>query len=251
MKAFYTSVKMEAKLFMRGFFGPFFAFIFPLMMLVLFGSIYGNEPSAFFGGHGAMDVSIPAYAAMVIGVCGLMSLPLSISEYRDRKIYKRFDATPVGKERVLWAQLFVNIVASIVGIMLLFLFGAILYKVKLAGNMAAVFLAVILSMAAIFSLGFFLASVARDAKVTNILCYSLYFIMLFTSGATIPKALFSDSIVRFSKVLPLTYVVELLQGTVAGEAVSGYWLSIVVLSGVSIVLGAVSFAIYKRKRWEG
>jgi hypothetical protein len=30
-------------------------------MLFVFGSMYGNEPTPFFGGRGSVDMSVPAY----------------------------------------------------------------------------------------------------------------------------------------------------------------------------------------------
>jgi ABC-2 type transport system permease protein len=47
---------IETKLFLREPMAAFFTLAFPLMMLFLFGSIYGNEPEELFGGRGSMDV---------------------------------------------------------------------------------------------------------------------------------------------------------------------------------------------------
>lgn len=45
MKALYQISLTELKLAFRNFIYVFFAFVFPPMMLLLFGGIYGNEPS--------------------------------------------------------------------------------------------------------------------------------------------------------------------------------------------------------------
>ena len=71
MKNLMKMTFMESKLFLREPVGAFFTLIFPLMMLFLFGSIYGNEPSAFFNGYGQVDISVPAYTAMIIATTGL------------------------------------------------------------------------------------------------------------------------------------------------------------------------------------
>ncbi len=55
----------------------FFTLAFPLMMLFLFGSIYGNTPSPFFGGYGSVDISVPAYSAMIIATSGLIGLTIA------------------------------------------------------------------------------------------------------------------------------------------------------------------------------
>ena len=46
MKSLLKMTWMEAKLFLREPIGAFFTLVFPLMMLFLFGSIYGNKPDA-------------------------------------------------------------------------------------------------------------------------------------------------------------------------------------------------------------
>jgi ABC-2 type transport system permease protein len=68
MKALVKYTWTEIKLYLREPMGAFFTLVFPLMMLFLFGSIYGNEPSALFNGYGSVDVSVPAYTAMIIGM---------------------------------------------------------------------------------------------------------------------------------------------------------------------------------------
>jgi len=85
MKGFTAICKIELRLFMREFFSFFFALVFPVLMLVLFGGIYGNTPIYEGADVKMMDISVPAYAVMVIGVTGLMSLPLTLSGYKEKK----------------------------------------------------------------------------------------------------------------------------------------------------------------------
>ena len=47
----------------------------------VFGSIYGNEPSAFFGGRGSVDVSVPRYMAMIIASVGMLSIAISMAVF--------------------------------------------------------------------------------------------------------------------------------------------------------------------------
>ena len=75
MKKAMTIFRIETILFMRDFFSFFFTFAFPVLLLLLYGSIYGNDPNPYFNGQGTMDVSVPAYAAMIIGVTGFFPTP--------------------------------------------------------------------------------------------------------------------------------------------------------------------------------
>jgi hypothetical protein len=56
MKSLLKMTWMETKLFLREPVGAFFTLIFPLMMLFLFGSIYGNTPSKYLNGQGTVDI---------------------------------------------------------------------------------------------------------------------------------------------------------------------------------------------------
>lgn len=249
MKKFIEIIKIEAILFLRDFFGFFFTFGFPVMMLLLYGSIYGNEPSTYFDGQGAMDVSVPAYSAMIIGVTGLMAFPLSLASYKEHNIYKRFDATPAGKGSVIAAQVFVNFIMTVAGFLLLFLTGKAVYRINVPGSFLSIGPALLLSISAIFALGFLLTAIAPTERICNLLCYVLYFLMIFLSGSTIPKELFPDSVRHFSGFLPLTHVVTLLQGAFRGVPLQEYRTSILTLCGLLIFCTVAGAILYRRKSW--
>lgn len=249
MKRFAVICKTEFILFVREFFGFFFTLIFPLLMLFLFGGIYGNNPIYPGAEVGMMDISVPAYSVMVIGVTGLMSFPLTLAECKDKKIYKRFDATPVGKKYIILVQAAVNLCMTFVGILLLLIAGKIFYQVQIQGAFISVFAALLLSVAAMFSMGFLFTAVARDAKITNLLCYLFYFIMLFLSGATIPDQLFPDTMKTVAGFFPMTYAVDLMQGVFAGNSLGQHWKELIVLGALSIVFTAVGAILYRKKDW--
>lgn len=234
---------------MRDFFAFFFTFAFPVFMLLLYGSIYGNEPTPYFEGQGTMDVSVPAYAAMIIGVTGLMAFPLTISTYKEQKIYKRFDASPVGKGMIMAVQAAVNVSMTVIGFILLFVIGKLVYDIRIQGDWFTIALAMLLSIACIFSLGFFFTALSPSTKINNLLCYISYFVMIFLSGATMPKELFPDVIIKVSKFLPLTHVVNTLQGTFRNAPVGQYRDSLVVLAAVMVFCVAAGALLYKKKSW--
>lgn len=249
MKRFAVVFKTEFILFLRDFFGVFFALAFPVLMLLLFGGIYGNEPVYPGAATGIMDVSVPAYSVMVMGVTGLMSFPLTLAGYKERKIYKRFDASPVGKKTVIAAQAAVNVVMTLIGIANLLIAGKLLYHIRIEGTLLPICIALLLSAAAMFSMGFFFTAAGRDEKSTNLLCYLFYFIMLFLSGATIPDTLFPAAMKTIAGFLPMTYAVDFMQGVFAGDSLGEHGREIAVLGGLTVVLVAAGAFLYRRKDW--
>lgn len=249
MKAFAVICKMELRLFMRDFFSFFFALVFPVLMLLLFGGIYGNTPIYDGADVKMMDVSVPAYSVMVMGVTGLMSLPLTLAGYKEKKIYKRFDATPVGKRSIMLAQVFVNLIMTLMGIAILLTAGTLLYHIQIKGTFVSVCVSILFSIAAMFSMGFFFTAVGRDFKSTTLMCYLFYFVMLFLSGATIPDMLFPDTIKRLSGLLPMTYAVDLMQGVFAGDRLSLHGRELLILGSLTAICSAVGAVLYRKKDW--
>ena len=239
MKRYAVICEINFRLFMRDFFSFFFTLVFPVLMLLLFGGIYGNEPIYEGTDVTIMDVSVPAYSVMVIGVTGLMSLPLTISGYKEKKIYKKFDATPVGKISIMSAQVLVNLVMTLIGISILLI----------AGKILSICVSILISIAAMFSMGFLFTAVGKDLKSTNLLCYLFYFIMLFLSGATIPDMLLPDTMKKISDLLPMSHAVDLMQGTFAGDSLSLHGTELLILGALTVVCTAVGVVLYRKKDW--
>jgi len=247
MRGLWKLTWVEAKLFLRQPEAAFFTLAFPLVMLFIFGSIYGNEPTPFFNGHGLVDVSTPAYMAMVIGTTGLLSIAITVAGYRERGILRRYRATSLRPAVVLVAQVIVNFVMTLLGVMLLVIAARVVYGLRFEGSALSVFLAFSLSSLSFFAVGFLLASLAPTARVANIVGMVIFYPNLFLSGATIPRKIFPQALHSFSKFLPLTHVVDLLQGLWFGDAWSEHLTEVAVLSGL-LVVGVVVSA--KAFRWE-
>jgi len=247
MKSLLKLTWMEFKLFMREPVGAFFTLVFPLMMLFLFGSIYGNEPSPYFDGRGTIDISIPAYTAMIIGTSGLMSITITMAAYREKGVLRRLRTTPVSPISILAAQVIVVFAMTLFGMFLLIIAGKLVYQVKFEGNALSVFGGFILSSLSFFGLGFILAGLLPNARTAQIVGMVFLYPMLFLSGAGFPRELLPDAIKKVSAFLPLTYVVNLLRGLWIGESWHAHLLDAGVLLGL-LVIGVIISA--KTFRWE-
>lgn len=74
---------VEAKLFWREPVGLFFTLVFPVMVLLLFSTIFGNGPIPGDQGLRMIDVMAPSYTGMVIGTTALLGLPITLAGYRQ------------------------------------------------------------------------------------------------------------------------------------------------------------------------
>jgi ABC-2 type transport system permease protein len=247
MKAYLTIFWTELKLILRNFIVVFFCVIFPAGMVLLFGSMYGNDPIPQWGGYGMVDLSFGAYAGMCICVTGLMSLPLTLSQYRQKKVLKQFRATPVSPGSLLVSQVVVNFIFTIVSIVLLFLVSRICFGYAMRGSFWLFSVAFFIVSVCIFSIGMLIASIAPNERAATIICYLVYFPMLFLSGATVPYEMFPKGMQKFVQVLPLTHGIKMMKGISLGGQLSSYGTEITILCGVALVCAALSAVFFK---WE-
>ena len=247
MKSLLKMTWIEAKLFLREPVGAFFTLIFPLMMLFLFGSIYGNKPTHYFGGRGTVDISVPAYTAMIIATTSLVGLTITMAAYREQGVLRRLRTTPISPLVVLAAQVIVLFMMTAIGMLLLVVAGRLVYQMRFDGNAISVIVGFILCCISFFALGFVLAGLMPTARAAQVVGMVLLYPMLFLSGAGFPRELLPETILKISKFLPLTYVVTLLRGLWIGDPWSQHLTEVFVLLGM-LVLGVIISV--KTFRWE-
>jgi ABC-2 type transport system permease protein len=216
-------------------------------MLFLFGSIYGNIPTQYFGGRGTVDVSVPAYTAMIIATTSLMGLTITMATYREKGILRRLRTTPISPLVVLVAQVIVLFMMTAMGMLLLVVAGKLVYQMRFDGNAVSVVIGFILCCLSFFAIGFVLAGLMPTARTAQVVGMVILYPMLFLSGAGFPRELLPESILKISKFLPLTYVVTLLRGLWIGDSWSQHLTEAAVLGGI-LVLGVI--VSVKTFRWE-
>jgi ABC-2 type transport system permease protein len=247
MKSLSKMTWMEAKLFLREPMSAFFTLVFPLMYLLLFGAISGNEPTPQFGGQRTIDASIPGLIAMIICITGLMSTTMTMSTYREKGVLRRLRTTPVSPLVVLVAQVIVVFSMTALGMLLLVAAGELIYHVRFEGNAFSLLAGFTLSSLSFFGIGFILAGSMPTVRSAWVVGMVLLYPMMFLSGAFFTVELLPVPVQKVSAFLPLTYVVNLLRGLWIGQPWGDHLLDVGVLAGM-LILGVV--VSVKTFRWE-
>ena len=245
MRAFLKMTWIEIKLFVRQPVGFFFTFAFPLLILFIFGSIFGNEPVADFGGRGTVDVSVPGYIGMIIGTLGMIGLPISLATYREQGVLRRFSATPLRPTVVLGAQVLVNLLMMAVGVILLAVLGIAVYHLQLPSTLFPVIVGIIIGSVSFFAVGFLLAGLVGTPRTAQAVGMAIFFPMLFLAGGALPRELFPPAVRRVGDFLPLTHVVNLIRDLWFGAGWNMVALAVLVgVFAISVVVAVRTF------RWE-
>jgi ABC-2 type transport system permease protein len=247
MKSLLKMTWMEGKLFLREPASAFFTLIFPLLMLFIFGSIYGNNPPPGSTSRGAIDALIPAFTAMIIGMVGLMPITITLATYRENGILRRLRTTPISPLVVMVAQVIVVFTMTVLGMILLVSAGVLVYHVQFEGNLLSLLGGFVLASLSFYGIGFILASTLPTARTAQIVAMVLLYPMLILSGAAWPRELMPATVEKISAFLPLTYVVNLLRGLWVGDAWSLHVTDVIILVVMLAVGVLVSVRLF---RWE-
>lgn len=248
MMNYLSVLYIKIVLFMREYVTVFFTVLFCPLMLLIFGSVYGNEPSVMFGGLGTIDISIPAFTGLIFCGNGIISFPIAVANSREQGELRRYKMTPMSPTIYLLAEMNAYMLLSVVGILIMVIMGWAIYDAKYLGNIAITILGIILSELAIFSCGMLVASISKNSKMAQALGMLVGFPMMFLSGASMPIETMPDKLIGLAKILPSYHQVKMMRSMWAGKQFTEYFDNVIFLVLTCIICYLATIKLFK---WEG
>lgn len=243
LKAILKLLEIEIKLFLREPPAVVFNLCFPALILLIFGAIF-NFPSG-VEDYKVIELYIPSIISITIASCGIMGIPIVIAEYKEEGVFKQYKTSPIAPLYILIVQFMVGFLMCLMGTILIIILGNLLFKVRIPKDIIFLFLSFGLSCASIFSFGFLISNFTKGIKSASGISMSIFFPMLFLSGAAIPKELFPDVMKKMANILPLSWVVDLLKDAWVGNKVEYHLVLLLIL----LLITALTISIYRFK-WE-
>lgn len=237
MKRFLRMTIVELTLSLRNYDTLIFGVIMPVVILVISGLVNRDLVKENFGAY------------ISIGVCaiGLMGLPLTLSDYRDKGILKRLQVTPVSPGILLGIQVVVQTIMATISALITTLAAVLIFKYRLQGSLLLTISGFYLTLISIFSLGLLITSRAKDLKRAGLICSIIYFPMLLFSGTTIPLSVFPEIVKKIVYILPLRHGITVLNSLTLGLKGS----SLIPEVGILVTIGIISIPIaVKSFKWH-
>ncbi|MBC8532321.1 ABC transporter permease [Gehongia tenuis] len=247
MRTFSTMLKNELKLSLRGMDMVIFAICMPLVVLVILGIIYGNKPAFDGANYTFLQQSFGALCSIAICAGGVMGLPLVVSDYRGKKILKRFKVMPVSPAMILGVQVTIYTIYSALSLILLYITARVFFGLTLSGSWVLFLGGYLLVMLSIFSIGMMVGGIAPNNKIAGVIASVLYFPMLIFSGATLPYEVMPTVLQNVADVLPLTQGIKILKCAALGLPIDNMLLPIIVMVVIATLCIGISIKFFK---WE-
>jgi ABC-2 type transport system permease protein len=207
--------------------------------------VVNNASSA--PGSRYIDFLIPGLIGMSLMNSGMWGVGFSLVDMRQRKLLKRFVATPMRRSDFLLAVMSSRLVLMVIEVGLLLAFGMLVFHMPVAGSFLT--LALLGSIAAIAFGGLGLLAACRAQKVESAsgLINLVMMPMWIFSGVFFSYEHFPAIALPFIKALPLTALNDALRAVILeGASLSSQSLRLLILA----LWGGISFALaLKWFRW--
>lgn len=247
MKRYGVLLKNELKLNIRDMNMVIFAIAMPLAVLVVLGFLYGTKPAFPGADYTFLEQSFGAVCTVSICAGGLMGLPLVVSDYREKKILKRFHVTPVSPALLLGVELTIYMLYCAVSLVTLAVTARLVWGVTLRGSAAAFLASWLLTMVSTLSIGLLVGGLAKNAKQAGVIASLLYFPMLLFSGTTVPVEVMPGAIQKIIGIFPLNQGIQLMKASFLGVETETLWPAVLVMLAVTVVCAGIAVRSFK---WE-
>jgi ABC-2 type transport system permease protein len=236
-------VAFENRAFWRNPPAAFFTFVFPLLFMVIFNVIFGEEAARFF---------TPAIIVFSVVTATFTNLAMNITFARDYGVLKRIRGTPLPAWAYLAGRIGHAIGVTILLVAIVAAAGAILYDVPFPWDaLPAMLLLLAVAATAFSALGLATAGVMPNAEAAPAIVNAIVLPVLFISNVFIQMEFAPDWLNTISYILPVRHFADALHDLYGSGADAGVpWteIGVIALWGVIGIGAALRFFSWEPRR---
>jgi len=200
--------RYEQKVFWRSPAAVFFTVMFPVIFLLIFSSLFGNETIEELGIKTTVYY-VPGIITLAVVSASLVSTAIRLTEMRESGRLKRVRGTPLPAWAFVAGRFGNAIVTSVLMVVIVTAIGHFVYDVPVPTETIPALLVTLLVGSFTFcTLGFAMTALIPNEEaappVTNFLVLPLYFL----SGVFIPQTEIPAGVLDFSSVFPIRHFFE-------------------------------------------
>lgn len=186
--------------------------LFPIFLFLIYVTAFGGM----YGDQYSRELAVADNLAKILTITfmsgGLFSLGISIAVMKEKGILRRYKVTPVRPLTIVMGLIIRQLLFMLLITVILFAMAFIIYNADVQGNIFDWFIVCLIGIFVFLAMGFVVGGIARTNQGAAGIGNLLFMPMMFLSGTTIPSFLFPDWLKGISKVLPATYLYDLMTG---------------------------------------
>ena len=245
MRLFLHELRVQQLLFWRNREAAFFSFLFPIILLVLLGSVYGDGRIEGVRGSTYLLAGLIGYG---VAATAFASLAITLVVRREAGLLKRVRGTPLSPTTYLAAVIGSMVIVIAMQAAAQVLIGRFALDAAWPTSPGSFVVALLMGAASFAALGLAITAVVRTGEGSSAVVNAVYLPMAFISGAFFSPREMPRFLEVISEALPLTYLLRLIRSTfIEGEVISSSPGAIAAV----LVWGLVGLLVASRMfRWE-
>src|SRR5437588_3627212 len=189
-----------------------FTFVFPLMFLVIFGSLNQGVHIHSLGGIPYDDFFVPGILAYGVIATTYVNMAIGTAILRDQGVLKRMQGTPLPRWAYIAARIGATVVIVLAMTVLTVALGVIAYGVHVrASTLPGLLLTLILGTAAFTTLGIGITRFIPNAEAAPVVVNLTILPLTFISSIWFPTNGMPKALVDIAKIFPLRALADGLE----------------------------------------
>jgi ABC-2 type transport system permease protein len=235
----------QQRLFWRSRESAFFTFLLPIILLVVLGSVYGNEE---IDGVQASSYLVAGMIGFGVVATAYAGLAINTVIRRESGVLKRIRGTPLPPAVYLGAAVLSTLIVIAIEVAIQLLVGRFVIDAGWPQAPGSLVVGLLLGAVSFAALGLATTGLVRSAEGSSAVVNAIYLPMVFISGVFFSVSALPGFLEAIADVLPLTYLLDLVRSVfIEGESLGSSLTAV----GVVALWGAAGLVVALRTfRWE-
>lgn len=228
----------------------FFNLIFPLLLVAIFGSLYGSA-GVESGGPQVFDYLLPGQLTVMLLSAGLVTVGIHVAYQRQTGALRHLFTTPLSVGVWATARITANLMMAVLQICILYVFSWLLFGVAAPAYLFGTI--VVLALCALTSLGMglFVGTFVRGEEAALAVTMPLFMILVFFGNAAMPLDTIENApqfLAVLTPFVPTTFMTDALRAVMMyGQGLGEILPELAVLSAFSaVLLGAALWRVRRQ-----
>lgn len=219
--------------------------VMPVAQMVFFtliGSFGGGDPLFFVVGN----------AMQIAAVSGIYGITMSIGGDRWDGTLAYLFGSPADRLTLFFGRSAIHVLDGIIGVAIAFIWGWVLFGLRLSAvQVAPLTAAVLAAVLGTSGMGLLMGCIGLISRNVMFVNNTVYFLLLFLSGANVPVASLPPWLRAISSWVPLTHAIAAARQIVAGSGISHSVAALLAREAavglLYLALGYALFRVFERR----
>lgn len=240
-----AQIRLETKLFLRERQNVFFTLAFPIIMILIFGAVFGGQS---WYGVPAINYLLPGITVMAVMMACMNNNAMKVVIERERGIYRRLSLTPLKRHTLLLGDIFVRYLVALASTSLLIAIAIGVFHARVGGNHFLFWFVLTVGSLTFVALGLVLTTLVKNTNSMMSLGMAVLFPFMFLGACFWPLDQMPAFLHPLCRALPSLHLNTALRMiAVQGAGISDIWPEFPVILGWLVGCSVLAVKFFK---WE-